>query len=163
MNTRIHLPVLIIIFTLIYSVQAQAQQKSDSLLNIVSELDSLYFAAHNHCDLKQIRSLLASDIETFHDIGGYVQGRGKFMEVMQQFCSNPKRMQRSLVPGTLEAYPMEGIGLLHKADHHFYRINDDGEKEIDGSGRMIMLWKQNKNNEWKVWDLISYGHGPPKK
>lgn len=125
------LTITVVLVTLPTTIQAQPEmEKPDSLQAIASKLDSLYFNAHNSCDLQQLRSLLASDIETFHDLGGYLQGRENFMETMRQFCSNPNRTQRSLDSGALEAYPMEGIGLLHKADHNFYRINDDGERLI---------------------------------
>jgi len=55
----------------------------------------------NHCDLKTFDSLLADDVEFYHDQGGVTLGRQKLTEsVKNNICTGDT--QRVLVPGTLK-------------------------------------------------------------
>jgi ketosteroid isomerase-like protein len=46
----------------------------------ITALDTKLFDAYSHCDLKRFDSLLADDVEFYHDQGGVTQGRQKSTE-----------------------------------------------------------------------------------
>src|SRR5579859_1525828 len=46
----------------------------------ITELDAQLFDAYNHCDLAKFRSLVADDVEFYHDQGGLTLGGDKLTE-----------------------------------------------------------------------------------
>jgi hypothetical protein len=68
---------LAVLLLLVFSARGlQAQTKVAALENIdnqadldkaITELDKQLFDAYNHCDLKKFDSLLADDVEFYHD------------------------------------------------------------------------------------------------
>jgi ketosteroid isomerase-like protein len=138
--------------------EVRAQRDSqDDLLAQIAELDARYFDAHNRCDLDALRAFLAPDMESYHDVGGYLQGREAFMEVMQQFCAHPERSRRELIPGTLEAHRLAGVGAMAMGEHRFSMVESGADM---GSGKMIIIWRM-QGDEWQVLRIVSYDHKPP--
>ncbi len=86
----------------------------------ITALDTKLFDAYNHCDLKKFDSLLADDVEFYHDQGGVTLGRQKLTEsIKNNICTGDT--QRVLVPGTLKIYYMKGYGKVTRVlsyDHH---------------------------------------------
>jgi hypothetical protein len=71
----------------------------------ITALDTKLFDAYNHCDLKTFDSLLADDVEFYHDQGGVTLGRQRLTEsIKNNICTGDT--QRVLVPGTLKIYYM---------------------------------------------------------
>jgi len=94
---------------------ALAQEKVPALEEIktpaqleaaVSELDRRLFDAYNRCDLEKFDSLLADDVEFYHDQGGVTLGHAALTEsVRNNICTGDT--QRVLVPVSL-AHDMSG-------------------------------------------------------
>src|SRR5947199_2652274 len=81
-------------------------------------LHTKLFDAYNHCDLKTFDSLLADDVEFYHDQGGVTLGRQKLTEsIKNNICTGDT--QRRLVPGTLKIYYMKGYGAIEMGVHRF--------------------------------------------
>ena len=54
----------------------------------ITALDTKLFDAYNHCDLKTFDSLLADDVEFYHDQGGLTLGHEKLTEsIKNNICS----------------------------------------------------------------------------
>src|SRR5437764_12764476 len=51
-------------------VYGQTAPASDPLFQTIQSLDTQLFEAYNHCDLEKFGSLLADDLEFYHDVGG---------------------------------------------------------------------------------------------
>ncbi len=68
-------------------------------------------------------------------------------------------MQRTLVPGSMEVYPLNGYGAVELGVHRFHH---PGHPENVGEAKFVTLW-QNKNGVWKVTRAISYDHEPVMK
>ena len=49
----------------------------------ISGLDAKIFDAHNHCDLATFSSLVADDVEFYHDQGGLTLGGDKLTEIVK--------------------------------------------------------------------------------
>ena len=126
--------------------------EQDALTQTITALDAKLFDAYNHCDLKTLGDLVSDDLEFYHDQTGLAVGKASFVEsIRSNICG---KVQRTLVPGTLEANPLKNFGAVELVTHRF---NEIGSKEIGGEARAVMLW-QNKDGVWKVTRVISYDH-----
>jgi ketosteroid isomerase-like protein len=126
---------------------------SELYLQVV-KLDAAVFDAFNRCDLDILASFFMEDLEFFHDNDGLSVGRQTFIDaVKSNICG---KMQRQLVTGSVEVYPMKGYGALQTGTHRFLH---PGREAIDGvgEGKFIHLW-QNKDGVWKITRVISFDH-----
>jgi Domain of unknown function (DUF4440) len=141
---------------------ANAQEKIAPLEQIKSQaeldraitaLDTELFDAYNHCDLAKFSSLLADDVEFYHDQGGVTLGKDKLTDsIKKNICGTDIR--RELVPGTLKVYPMKGYGAIEMGVHRFYHPKTDNGT---GEASFVHLW-QCKDGVWKVARVLSYDH-----
>ena len=129
----------------------------DPLFQTIQSLDAKLFDAYNHCDLEKFGSLLADDLEFYHDKGGLSVGRQATVEgVKNNICG---KVTRELVPGTLEVYPIANYGAVEIGVHRFHHPQDSGNV---GEAKFIHLW-QNKEGVWKITRVISFDHHPSTK
>jgi hypothetical protein len=121
----------------------------------VTALDTKLFDAYNHCDLKTFDSLLADDVEFYHDQGGVTLGRQKLTEsVKNNICTGDT--QRVLVPGTLKIYYMKGYGAIEIGVHRFLHPKTEAANGT-GEASFVQLW-QYKDGNWKLARVLSYDH-----
>lgn len=119
----------------------------------VNAMDDALFAAFNTCDLATFQSLLDPDVEFFHDKNGLSTGAGTVTaQVESNVCG---KVRREVVPGSLEVYPMDGIGALHIGRHRFY--NPPTATTSSGEAKFVHLWK-NSNGKWQLLRVISFDH-----
>ena len=133
-------------------IGAQAQlPASDPLYKTVSGLDTALFDAYNHCDLTKMGSMVAEDLEFYHDQTGLSVGRQSLIDgVKNNICG---KVQRELV-GTLEVYPLKGYGAVEIGVHRFTHPSDPGNV---GEAKFVQLW-QLKDGSWKLTRVISFDH-----
>jgi len=133
-------------------IGAQAQlPASDPLYKTVSGLDTALFDAYNHCDLTKMGSMVAEDLEFYHDQTGLSVGRQSLIDgVKNNICG---KVQRELV-GTLEVYPLKGYGAVEIGVHRFTHPGDPGNV---GEAKFVQLW-QLKDGSWKLTRVISFDH-----
>jgi len=120
----------------------------------ISSLDSAFFDAYNRCDLEKIGSLLAEDLEFYHDQTGLSRSRQATVDaVKQNICG---KVRRELV--SLEAYQLKGYGAVEVGVHRFCdaRKYEKCGKE-SGLAKFVMIW-QNKDGAWQITRVISYDH-----
>ena len=126
--------------------------EQDALTETVTALDTKLFDAYNRCDLKTLGEMVSDDLEFYHDQTGLAVGKQAFLTAMKQnICG---KVERTMVPGTLEADPLKTYGAVELVTHRFHR---PGVNEAGGEARSIMLW-QNKEGVWKLTRVISYDH-----
>jgi ketosteroid isomerase-like protein len=121
----------------------------------ITALDAKLFAAYNHCDLKTFDSLLADDVEFYHDQGGVTLGRQRLTDsIKNNICTGDT--QRVLVPGTLKIYYMKGYGAIEMGVHRFEHPKSEA---VNGTGEasFVQLW-QCKDGNWKLTRVLSYDH-----
>jgi hypothetical protein len=132
------------------SIQSQAD-----LDKAVMALDTMLFDAYNQCDLAKFKSLLADDVEFYHDQGGVTLGADKLTQsIKDNICGGDVR--RELVPGTFEAHHMKGYGAIEIGTHRFIHPKSNTPP---GEGQFITLW-QYKDGAWKVTRALSFDHHP---
>jgi ketosteroid isomerase-like protein len=133
--------------------QAQSWPQPDALFLTVKSLDARLFDAYNHCDLTTLGAMVSDDLEFYHDQTGLSVGKAPFLAAIKQnICG---KVERELLPQTLEVYPLKGYGAVEIGIHRFHHPGhpEDG----GGDARFITLW-QNKDGVWKVTRVISYEH-----
>lgn len=119
----------------------------------ISALDTQLFDAYNRCDLQKFASLIAPDIEFYHDKAGNTFGRAALTEAIKNnICG---KVTRELVPGTLQVHPMKGYGALEIGVHRFHHPGQ--QNDVLGEASFIHLW-QFKDGAWQVTRVISYDH-----
>lgn len=129
---------------------------ADPLVATVTGLDTKLFDAYNRCDLDMLGSLVADDLEFYHDKTGLAVGRQVFLDAIKNnICG---KVERVLVPGTLEVHPLNGFGAMEIVTHRFQHPGDPGNV---GEAKSIMLWRL-KDGGWKMTRVISYDHAAAK-
>jgi hypothetical protein len=135
-------------------VSAQAAAAPDPLFQTIQSWDAKLFDAYNHCDLEKFGSLLADDLEFYHDKSGLSNGRQALVEgVKNNICG---KVTRELVPGTLEVYPIANYGAVEIGVHRFHHPGHENTESV-GEAKFIHLW-QNKDGVWKITRVISFDH-----
>ena len=121
----------------------------------ITQLDTELFDAYNHCDLKKFDSLLADDVEFYHDQGGVTLGHEKLTEsIKNNICTGDT--QRVLVPGTLKVYYMKGYGAIEMGVHRFLHPKTEAANGT-GEASFVSLWRY-KDGAWKLTRALSYDH-----
>jgi uncharacterized protein DUF4440 len=136
--------------------EAQSVAQPETLFLTIKSLDAKLFDAYNHCDLTTLGAMVSGDLE-FHDQTGLSVGKAPFLTAIKQnICG---KVERELLPQTLEVYPLKGYGAVEIGVHRFYHPGhpEDGV----GDAKFVTLW-QNKDGAWKVTRVISYEHNQGK-
>jgi hypothetical protein len=133
---------------------AQTAPAPEPLLQTIQSLDTQLFDAYNHCDLEKFGSLLADDLEFYHDKSGLSVGRQALVEgIKNNICG---KVTRELVPGILEVYPIANYGAVEIGVHRFHHPGHENTESV-GEAKFIHLW-QNKDGVWKIARVISFDH-----
>ena len=149
MKRSFHLSALVSLVLHCVPVHAQSNAQSDTLFKTIQSLDTQMFDAYNHCDLPTLGAMVSDDLEFYHDQTGLSVGKGPFLAAIKQnICG---KVERALLPDTLEVYPLKGYGAVEIGVHR--GRPEDGV----GDAKFVTLW-QNKDGVWKVTRVISYNH-----
>jgi len=131
--------------------EIQSQQELDKA---ITALDNALFDAYNKCVLEKFASLLAEDVEFYHDQGGVTLGKVALTDsVKKNICG---KVTRELVPGSLEVFYMKGYGAIEMGVHRFHHPGHE-DTEAVGEARFVHLW-QYKDGAWRVTRVLSYDH-----
>ncbi len=127
----------------------------DQLYRTIADLDAALFDAYNTCDLPKFGSLLAEDLEFYHDVGGLMVGRQNTVDaVKNNICG---KVRRDLVPGTLRVFPLNGYGAVETGIHLFCDPKKGKCPDGSGAAKFTHVW-QNKDGAWKITRILSYDH-----
>jgi ketosteroid isomerase-like protein len=141
------------------SVQGlDAIKTQEELTRAVTALDAQLFDAYNTCNLEKFSSLIAEDVEFYHDKGGLMVGGKALTEAIKNnICG---KVTRELVVGTLEVHSIQGYGAVEIGVHRFHHPwkQDHG---VVGEAKFVHLW-QYKDGAWKITRVISYDHDAAK-
>lgn len=133
---------------------AQSSASPQSLFDTVQSLDTKLFDAYNHCDLTTVSSMVAEDLEFYHDVTGFSAGRQSLLDGLKENVCG--KVTRELVPGTLEVYPIAHYGAVEIGVHRFHH---PGDPTNIGEAKFITLW-QNEDGVWKITRALSFDHHP---
>jgi Domain of unknown function (DUF4440) len=132
--------------------QSGAAAAPDSLFQTVQRLDAELFAAYNNCDLAKLGAMVSDDLEFYHDQTGLAVGKKVFLEAIKNnICG---KVQRDLVAGSLEVYPLKGFGAVEIGVHRFSHPGHDNNL---GEAKFVQIWRD-KDGVWTVTRVISFDH-----
>lgn len=130
-------------------------KSQEELMKAVTALDKELFDAYNGCNLDKLGTLVADDLEFYHDKTGLAVGKQLFLDAIKNnICG---KVTRQLVPGTLEVYPIHGYGAVEIGVHRFHHPGTQ-DHDVVGEAKFVTLW-QYKDGAWKITRAISYDHG----
>jgi ketosteroid isomerase-like protein len=112
------------------------------------------FDAFNAHDIDRLMPFFSEQVEFFHDTGGLAGYRDLRAGFTSNFVKN-NGLRRDLVPGSLEVYPIRGYGAIEVGAHRFCH-KEDGRDDC-GTFKFVQVWQQ-KDGQWNVTRVISYGH-----
>lgn len=132
---------------------AQDAARSGPLFEELARMDrELFEAAFVTCDASKFRALFTDDAEFYHDRTG--ASVGEAARTLKS-CPRDNGVTRTLVPGSLEVYPMQGYGAIQIGRHVFARKGEPGS-EI---AKFVHLWKR-ENGVWRLARVLSFDHRP---
>lgn len=121
-----------------------------ALYDTVVALDRTFFAAFNGCDLETQATMLADDLEFFHDSGGYTNSKTESMEAVRtNICG---KVTRSLVEGSIEVYPIPDYGAVQMGTHTFFNKREPDAPQ--SPGKFVHIWR-NDDGVWQITKVIS--------
>ena len=130
-----------------------------------AELFDLFFTGK--CDLPRFRSMLAEDLEFYHDKDGFdIRSAQDLVAAFAKNCAereNPAawRTRRQLVAGSLHIDPIPGWGAFEAGEHLFFeRQGVNGKETLAGKARFAMVWVLGTDKQWRLSRVLSYGHRP---
>lgn len=128
-----------------------AQVDTDSeLYQTLKKMDSIYFTAYNSCDIKTQATLMAEDMEFYHDQGGLSTSKKEILESIEKnICG---KVTRELVESSLEVHEIKGYGAVAMGLHKFY--NNQEPNAISKPSKFIGIWTQ-QNGTWQMTRIIS--------
>ena len=153
LKKSLYLRALVMLALVSWPLHAQSNAQSGTLFKTIESMDSQLFEAYNDCDLKTLGAMVSEDLEFYHDQTGLSVGKDPFLAAIKQNVCG--KVERTLVPGSMEVYPLKGYGAVEIGVHRFHHPKhpEDGV----GEAKFVTLW-QNKNGEWRVTRAISYNH-----
>jgi hypothetical protein len=136
-----------------YQLTKNYKPDNQELYDTVVRLDSLFFDAYNTCDinLEKYGQFYSDNIEFYHDQGGLTTSKQDIIEgTRKNICG---KVTRELVKGSIEVYPIKGVGAIEIGLHKFHN-NQQPEGTPSKAARFVIIW-ENKNNEWKIRRVVS--------
>ncbi|HET7773776.1 MAG TPA: nuclear transport factor 2 family protein [Burkholderiaceae bacterium] len=132
---------------------AQDATRSGPLFDDLARMDAALFdAAFVSCDAAAFRALFTDDAEFYHDRTGLSAGEAART---LKACPRDQGVTRTLVPGSLEVYPMKGYGAIQMGRHTFARRGEPGAEVA----QFVHLWKL-ENGAWRLARVLSFDHKP---
>lgn len=126
------------------------QPENKELYNTISRLDSVFWKAYNECDMNTQARLYSENIEFYHDQAGLINSRQMILDATEaNICG---KIQRDIVKGTLEVYPLPGYGAVEIGMHTFRDLDNGGQPSRPG--KFITIWQQ-KGSEWTITRVVS--------
>ncbi|TYP98214.1 uncharacterized protein DUF4440 [Tenacibaculum adriaticum] len=122
----------------------------NNLYNEIVKMDSIYFNAYNHCDMKTQAEIYDDTLEFFHDKGGLFTSKEDILKSIEKnICG---KVTRSLIKGSIEVYPIKEYGAIEIGYHKFYNKQEPDAKSIPS--KFIVVWKK-QDIYWKITKVIS--------
>ncbi|MBO3698167.1 DUF4440 domain-containing protein [Roseivirga sp. E12] len=157
-NTLKHTTLSLIVLLLLASTGVKAQsiyEQPEQLKEAILEKDSQFWQAYNQCNVDKMVSFLTDDLEFYHDKNGLTKGLADFKKALTEgLCANGSQLNRQVKEGSVEVFPLKGIGAIISGEHYFF-IGD----RPDGLAKFTHVWNL-QDGIWKMSRVLSYDHQP---
>lgn len=130
-------------------------------------MDSLIFdIGFNECRTEIYKTLVAEDLEFYHDQAGVTTSRDAFLNsVKNNICGNPDVInRRELLEGSLMVFPLYNNGTLYGAiqtgTHRFFQKPKNKEEQSGSTALFTHVWLKQEDS-WVLKRVLSYAHHNP--
>ena len=127
---------------------------SRDLYDTIAHMDSVLFDAFNNRNLEKQKTIFAPDLEFYHDHGGLTTYTQVIENTRRLFAQN-NGLRRTLIPGSLQVYPIKDYGAIEIGMHRF--CHPENGKDDCGIFKFVHIW-QKRADGWKITRIISYDH-----
>ena len=136
-----------------YQLTKNYTPDNPELYKTIVKLDSVFFDAYNHCDTKfeTYADFYTEDIEFYHDQGGLSNSKKDILEGTKKYICG--KVTRTLVPGSIEVYPIKDYGAIEIGLHSFSN-NTNPPDEPKKISRFTIFWKKTAEG-WKIAKVVS--------
>lgn len=131
-----------------------SRPSGDALYNEIAHMDSVLFNAFNTQDGETIKKVFDESLEFYHDKGG-LTNYAQNITATKNLLANNNGLNRKLVEGTMEVYPVKDYGAIQVGTHTF--CHKENGRDDCGTFKFLHIW-QKKNGVWKVTRVASYDH-----
>lgn len=151
----------------VQSAAVQIPTQPELTRTIVDRDAELFQLAFQGCDPARMRTMVTSDLEFYHDMGGLTYRSGDEMAASYaKRCEERKKpgawkSRRELVMSSVHVDPVPGHGAIETGEHLFYERQGEGPEKLTGRARFAHVWKL-EGGAWKLSRVLSYAHGPAK-
>ncbi|WP_170113428.1 DUF4440 domain-containing protein [Ahniella affigens] len=150
------------------SHDAVAEPPSDAVTpevqQAVLQADADVFAiVFGNCQWTQLKSLVARDMEFYHDRHGRMATSGdQFIGLIRKKCAREAsgedyRARRELDRDSVQLHAIGDFGVLEIGTHRFFRLHEDGSESLVEQAAFAQIWRRD-GKRWKLARVISYGH-----
>ncbi|MGH6623200.1 MAG: nuclear transport factor 2 family protein [Burkholderiaceae bacterium] len=143
----------LVLFALAPACFAQDTARSGPLYEELARMDSeLFETAFVTCNAGKFQALFTDDAEFYHDRTG--ASYGDAARTLRS-CPRDNGVTRTLVPASLEVYPMQGYGAIQIGKHVFAKAGEPGSE----TAQFVHLWKR-EGDKWRLARVLSFDHRP---
>jgi hypothetical protein len=129
---------------------------SGPLFDALARLDSVLFdASFSSCDAAKANAIFSDDVEFYHDQAGF-SGGAQVRENTRRLtaaCPRGRGVTRTVVPGSLRVYPIQGYGAVQMGMHRF----DERGAASSTLTRFVHLWRV-QGGVWQLARVLSLDH-----
>ncbi len=145
---------VLLITASIFTVNCASAQTSGPLFNEIAQQDSLQFDAFNSRNLDKLMNYFDSTLELYQDNTG-VRNFDQTKQAFGNLFKMSYTLNRKLIPGTMEVYPIKDYGAIETGQHTFSHVENGQLQSF--TYKFIQIW-QKKDGVWRVTREITYGH-----
>lgn len=131
---------------------------SGPLFDSLARMDSVLFdASFTSCDATKANAIFTDDVEFYHDQTGFAAGEQVRDNTRRLTASCPRSrgVTRTLIPGSLRIYSIQGYGAVQMGVHRF----DERGASSGTLTRFVHLWRL-ENGTWRLARVLSLDHHP---
>ena len=153
--------ILLTLFILCFSLPTWAQGQDiynnpAELKKLIIDKDNQFWQAYNQCKVSEMVSFLSEDLEFYHDKNGFTQGKEAMEKSLSRgLCANGPQLRREVIEGSVQVYPLKGIGAIISGEHAFF-VGD----QADSKAKFTHVWRL-ENDQWLMSRVLSYDHQLP--
>jgi hypothetical protein len=126
------------------------------LFDELAHMDSEVFeASFVSCDAAKANAIFADDVEFYHDKDGLSSGEQVRENTRRLTASCPREhgVTRTIVPGSLRVFPIEGYGAVQVGVHRF----DERGAATSTLARFVSVWRK-QDGKWRLARILSLDH-----
>jgi hypothetical protein len=132
--------------------------RSGALFDELARMDGILFdASFASCDAAKANAIFADDVEFYHDEAGLSVGEQvrENTRRLSASCPSTRGVTRSIVPGSLRVFPIEGYGAVQMGAHRF----DERGASTSTLTRFVHVWRL-QDGQWRLTRVLSLDHHP---